>query len=74
VESGGTVAHAIGDLGGAEAAGGGERVGRFEQAGLAGPVAAEQQVRAGPGPPDERLQVAEIFGGELSEQLRSSSA
>jgi hypothetical protein len=68
------VAHAVGELVGAEAAGGGERVGRLDQAGLAGAVAAEKKVRAGPGPPDERLQVAEVFGGDLSEQLRSSSA
>jgi hypothetical protein len=68
------VLHAVGDLGGAEAAGGGEDVRRFDQAGLAGAVAAEEQVRAGPGPPQQRLQVAETFGGELGEQLRSSSA
>jgi hypothetical protein len=65
---------AIGDLGGAEAAGGGERVDRFEEAGLAGAVAAEQEVRSRPGLPAERLQVAEVAGGEVSEQLRSALA
>ena len=46
VEGAGAVPRAVADLGGAEAAGGGEHVDRLQQARLAGAVAAEQEMRA----------------------------
>jgi hypothetical protein len=62
------VAHAVGEARRAEALGGGEDVDGFEEAGLAGAVAAEEEVTAGLGLPGERLEVAEAAGGELAEQ------
>jgi hypothetical protein len=69
------MAHAVGDLVGAEAAGGGDDVDRFEETGLAGAVAAEEEVRAPPRPPVEGLQIAEVVDQELGDQeIRSAWA
>jgi hypothetical protein len=68
LEGGGTVTGAVTELRGAEAPGGGEGVDRLEQAGLAGAVAAQQQVRAGARLPGQVLEVAEAAGFEAEEQ------
>ena len=61
------MAHAVAELGGAEAPRGSEHVDRLEEARLAGTVAAEHEVGAPFRPPDQRLQVAEAVGGQLGE-------
>jgi len=63
------VPHALGQAWSPEAAGGRDDVDGLEQAGLAGAVAAEEQVPAGTGLEVERLEVAEALGVEGLEQL-----
>ena len=68
VKGAGAVMHAVGDLGGAEAARGGRDVDGFEEARLAGTIAPQEEVGAGAGLPGEGLQVPEVAGREPGEQ------
>ena len=61
------VAAAVGDPRGAEAAGGGQQVDRLEEAGLAGPVVAEEEMGPGLEGAAQGLEVAEPFGFELDQ-------
>jgi hypothetical protein len=75
MEGAGPVAGTVGDLGGSEAAGGGEDVDGFQKARLARSVASQQEVGVHGRPPGERLEVSEVSDGEVGEHaLRSASA
>src|SRR6185295_4615140 len=70
VEGAGAVARAVGDLGGAKAARGGEHVDGLQEARLARAVAAEQEMGAGRRAPGEGLEVAKVARGEMGERAQ----
>jgi hypothetical protein len=63
------VGDALGESGGAEALGGGDGVDRLEQAGLAGAVAAQDQVATRPRAEGQGLEVPEPVRFEGEEQV-----
>ncbi len=70
----GAVPDALGEARGAEAPGGGDGVGPFEEAGLAGAVAPHEEVPARAGLPGEMGEVAEGLGFEAGEQASTLSS